>query len=132
MKKRYFIIGFGSALLFAIIIGLSGIGFWLWKKPVSLSGGGKGLNSPVGHYQANAMNLLQRHVSGSSREYYSFTVTDNHTGLEVCRYEIPMSQKPVWFREGTGEIHWESDSSRVRFGTSDQIVWSYEISAANP
>ena len=41
--------------------------------------------------------MRQRNLSGGMRNYYSFVVIDNNSGLEICRYEIPMPDDGVRF-----------------------------------
>lgn len=128
MDKGSYIVGFVSGLFLAVLVTVMGAIIWHQHQPIhSNGGGGKHLSSPNGKYEAEAWNMQQRSFSGQERNFYSLRVKDNDTGFEVCRYEIPMPKDPVFFREGTGMIEWEKDSSAVRFGTPDQIIWSFSF-----
>jgi hypothetical protein len=127
MKKRSFIAGLAAGILVAALIAALALGIRIWTRPIELSGGGRDLDSPNARYKARAWNMRQRNISGEERDFYSFVIFDNATGLEVCRYEIPMPDDAVWFRGGSGGIDWDGDSSIVRFGSLETPVWSYTL-----
>lgn len=127
MRRQSFIAGVATGVLVAILVAATALGMRVWTRPLEQSGGGKHLNSPDAHYKAEAWNMRQRNLSGGMRNYYSFVVIDNNSGLEICRYEIPMPDDGVRFREGSGGIDWDEQSSVVRFGTQDNTVWTYAI-----
>lgn len=132
MSKGSFIAGIVIGLILAGLSALAARIVWVQTRPVSHFGGGRHLDSPNARYKAEAWNMEDRSISGRERNFYSFRVTDNDTGFEICRYEFPMPKDPVYFREGTGSIHWENDSSIVRFGTPNQIVWSFTLPPPEP
>jgi hypothetical protein len=128
MSKRSYIVGFASGLFLAVLVAVAGRLIWVQTRPTGMTeGGGRHLNSPSGDYEAEAWNMQQRSISGRERKFYSFRVTDNNTGFEVCRHEIPMPEDPIWFRGGAGSIDWNEDSSVVRFGSPHEVVWSFTI-----
>ena len=132
MSKRSFITGLASGLFLAFLSALAARIIWVQTRPVERSGGGSVLDSPNAQYKAQAWNMRERSILGQERNYYSFKVTDNNTGFEVCRFEVPMPKDPIWFRGGGGAIYWKDDSLTVRFGTPSQTVWSYTVQAPEP
>lgn len=132
MSKRNFIAGFVCGSLLSCFAAVVVTGIWIWTRPGDESGGGKHLDSPDGGYKAVAMNMYRRNLSGEVRKYYSLRVLSNSNEFEISRYEFPMPKDSVWFREGTGSIIWEADSSMVRFGTQDEVIWSYVIDNPAP
>jgi len=132
MSKRSFIAGLASGLLLASLAAIAARLIWVQTRPFKHFGGGRHLDSPNAKYKAEAWNMEERSISGRERDFYSFRVTNNDTGFEICRYEFPMPKDPVWFRGGAGTIHWEQDSLVVLFGTPNEIVWSYTIRQTQP
>ena len=132
MIKRNFVAGFASGLLLAFLAAVVATGIWIWTRPVERAGGGRHLDSPNTRYKAEAWNMSEQNISGGERNFYSFRVTDNDTGFEISRHEVPMPKDPVWFRGGPGGIYWDVDSLIVRFGTSTQAIWTYAINPPEP
>jgi hypothetical protein len=98
-----------------VLFGLLGLRYFLMMA--GSKGGGQGLDSPNGHYNAVAMSFRMKRFWGGTRKYYEFRIIDNKTGHSI-RYvrKDHLGDKPqFWMRGGERIITWSSDSSEVTF-----------------
>ena len=107
--KRIFLI------IFLVLVGLVGLRFFLMMS--GSKGGGQGLDSPNGLYNALAMSYSMKCFWGGTRKYYEFRIIDNESGDSIrhVRKEHSGDKPQFWMRDGERIISWSSDSSEVTF-----------------
>jgi hypothetical protein len=102
-----------------VLVGLVGLRYFLMMA--GSKGGGQGLDSPNGRYNALAMSFSMKRFWGGTRKYYEFRIKDNESEDWIrCVRKEHLGDKPqFWMREGERIITWSSDSSEVTFAFQD-------------
>lgn len=90
------------------------------------TGAGAHKDSPNGAYVASAMNMIDK-VDGVIVDYYEFEVARKSDGVPINNKKLYDADQSIQFRQGGGEIFWDEDNQRVRFGTQEQTLWEFEL-----
>lgn len=111
--KRIFLI------ICLVLVGLVGLRYFLMMS--GSRGGGQGLDSPNGLYNALAMSFSMKRFWGGTKKYYEFGIKDKESGdwIRYVRKEHLGDKQQFWMRDGDRIISWSSDSSEVTFAFQD-------------
>ena len=102
-----------------VLVGLVGLRYFLMMA--GSRGGGQGLDSPNGLYNALAMSYSMKRFWGGTKKYYEFRIIDNESGdsIRYVQKEHSGDKPQFWMRGGERIITWSSDSSEVTFAFQD-------------
>ena len=130
VKSKEFWFGFCSASGVGLVVAIVCL-FYAVNEHFKYSQHGSGAykESPNGKYEAHASNVLDYTTSKEPITYYSFQVIEKASGREIVKKRIytESSQDMLQFRDGTGDIFWNEDSTKVNIGDGVETIWSFSI-----
>ncbi len=103
------------AILIICFVALCGIGYRYFQIPVYPIGSWEESKSPDGHYIACVTDYFDENFWGHKTRWYEFELKEpNDRQIRFWRTD-PIPSASFGSRSNTKVVHWESDSSEVRF-----------------